>query len=135
MTRTYSSKISSLGYFLKSIRALLEKIQRNEHGLGNAPAPILSAVEHLESRLNSCQKGTEIWIKRVEDMNLDSSRNAGYTATLRRGARIVFLTDDFVQIGQQATDHKHGMAADMQILFRCNSLLRNTLPHSDGLLK
>jgi hypothetical protein len=132
MTRTLSTKISSLGYFLQSIQALLEKIMRNKQGLEKALAPIVSTVENLESRLNSCHRDIQVWIKRVQDMSLDSSQNLG---TCKKGSRIAFLTDGFLQIGQQATDHEHGMAADMQILFRCELLSKKYFgDHTDKFL-
>lgn len=115
MTRALSSKISSLGYFLQSVQALLEKLQGNKQRLDDAPVSVQAAVDNLHSRLDTCQKNIEIWIKRVQDMNLDSNQ---YCSTFKKGARIAFLTDDFVQIGQQATDHEHGMTADVQIIFR-----------------
>jgi hypothetical protein len=115
MTRTLSSKISSLGYFLQKIRALLEKINKDKQVFDDASAPVLLGVENLECRLDSCQKNIEIWIKNVQDMDLGSVRHC---STLKKGARIAFLTDDFMQIGQQVMDHEHGMTTDMQILFR-----------------
>ena len=112
MMRTFSAKISSLEYFLQNVQGLLEKLRLHP---AEDLAPIEDVIQNLEGRLETCQRDIEKWIEKVTNMNLDSGRIlAGFMKT----ARIALLTDDFVQIGQQATDHQHGMAADLQILFR-----------------